>query len=177
MALNMADCKPKSGVVLLYPGESLKRQVTAWTETHAGHALVVSFARIPHEIQAVLREAAVALLDGTKNPRLTAAAFSQAADQLGPRSVAVYTEKTCEWLELHVRMRESMSLLGPMGELKWHELFEMMLPSGSRSQSLGPARRWPDGEPNPRVKAGFPRQSLHDVASVGHVSIDYRLGK
>ena len=148
----MADSKqPKSGVVLLYPGESLKRQVTAWTETHPGHALEVSFARLPHEIRAVLRDAAVALLDGTKNPRLTAAAFSQAADQLGAHCVAVYTEKTCEWLELHVRKRDAMLLLGPMGELRWCELFEMMLRPAARSRPLGPTKHWPDDAPNGRT--------------------------
>lgn len=26
--------------------------------------------------------------------------------------------------------------------------------TGNRSQSLGPARPWPDSEPNPRVRAG-----------------------
>ncbi len=132
--------KPKSDIALLYPGESLKRQVTAWTETHPGHALVVSYAKFPREIRAVLGDAAVALLDGTKNPRLTAVAFSQAADQLGAHCVAVYTEKTCEWLELYVRMRESMLLLGPMDAMKWRTLFETMLRSGSRSRLLGPTR-------------------------------------
>jgi len=166
--LSIADSEqPKSDIVLLYPGESLKRQVAGWADTHPEYSLEVSFATFPAEIQEVLRNAAVALLDATEDPRQAAVAFSQAVAQLGGYSVAIYTEKMYEWLELFVRIRGALLLLGPIGRHQWEEFFKGILREASRRRAAQQRSGALAGEPASSGKAALRGHSSGNGTSAG----------
>ena len=158
----------KSGVVVFYPGKSLKRQVAAWAKAHPEYAPEVSFAKFPPEVLEAIRNAAVVLLDGTQDPHQAAVAFSQAVDQLGPRSVAVYTERVYQWLEMFIRIRGALLLLGPMGETQWDEFFRSTLRSGGRTRGLEPVRAWPGAQHPTIAKTGLRQQRSGNGTSAGH---------
>jgi hypothetical protein len=119
-------------IVVFYPGDSLIEQLTSWSECHPDCNLAVSYAKSLLGIRRALGNADVALLDATAHPRQTMEAFSQAIARIGPNAMAVYTERMHEWLELAVRIRGVMLLLGPLSGPQWEGFFERMLPSVQR---------------------------------------------
>ena len=68
----------------------------------------------------------ISVVDATEGPARATAAFVQLIAESGPDCVAVYTEKMHAGLELFVRSRGSLLLLGPMSDASWAGLFEAM---------------------------------------------------
>jgi len=131
--LRLPHCEnPIVDVVIFYPGESLTEQIQSWMESHPDYSVDLSSARSETGIRKALRGADVALLDATADPRQAMETFTQAVVKLGEHSVAVYTEVMHAWLELSVRTRGVLLLLGPMTGAQWEGFFERMLPSGRR---------------------------------------------
>ena len=136
--LKTLDCQhPISNIVVFYPGDSLTEQVAAWIEGHPDCSLETSLARSLPGIRKALRNADVALLDATADPSRAWEAFSQAVARLGACSVAVYTETMHAWLELAVRIRGVLLLLGPLSSGQWEGFFERMLQSSRRLRTAG----------------------------------------
>lgn len=128
----MQPQRTASDIVLFYPGASLTDQVAGWSERHPQCSLEVSFAKTVPGIRQALSSADAAVLDATADPGQAMAAFSQAVAKLGAYSVAVYTERMHEWLELSVRIRGALLLLGPMDSSQWEGLFDRLLPGTGR---------------------------------------------
>jgi hypothetical protein len=112
-------------VLLLHPAPSLSDQIARCAELRPGWRVATSRARKLPEIRKVLSQAATAIIDGTEDPCLAAEGFLQAVAQLGAGAVAMYTEATDRDLELLVRVRGSVYLLGPLWPEQWESFFDL----------------------------------------------------
>jgi hypothetical protein len=143
-------CRPAAAdVLLLYPGESLRAQMELWGVQHPEQRVEVSRERSLPEIRRLLRGADAAVVDATDDPCKATDAFLQAVARLGANAVTMYTEGVCDGLELFVRMRGSLFLLGPLLTDQWDDVMESLL-RGKRNvpiartpatQSLRPGHR------------------------------------
>ncbi len=116
--------RDKTDVALFHPGESLLSQVAAWLADHGQFSLRVVSSVGPAAIDRALTQAAAVLIDATDRPGQAADALGHVLARIGPQAVAVYTERPHEGLELFVRVRGAMFLLGPMGRREWEAVFE-----------------------------------------------------
>jgi hypothetical protein len=114
-------------VLLLYPSCSLKDQIVVWASRHPERQVETSFERSLPEIRKLLRNAGAAMIDATADPGQATDAFLQAVARLGADAVVMYTEKMYDDLELFVRVRSSLFLLGPLFDEQWEEFFDRSL--------------------------------------------------
>ena len=75
----------------------------------------------------VLRRAAMVVIDATERPARAQEAFLHAVRRLGAEAVVMYTERMHDGLELFVRLRGSLFILGPLLAEQWEEYFEHVL--------------------------------------------------
>jgi hypothetical protein len=128
-------------LLLLYPGKSLGEQIRHWASKDAQRHVDVSFERSLPRIRQLLRRTGATLLDATTDPAATADAFLQAVACHGAGAVSVYTEVMHEDIELFVRLRGSLFLLGPLLDEQWEALFEPLM--RAERVRLAPAGRRP----------------------------------
>ena len=119
-------------VLLLCPGASLKDQVDLWAVRHPEWRVERSQGWSPPETRPLLRYAGTALVDATADPVRAREAFLLAVARLGASAVAMYTETMHtetmhDSLELFVRVRGALFLLGPLGDEQWEEYFQRTL--------------------------------------------------
>ena len=124
-------------VALLYPGDSLVQQ----TSDYCGRRLACEFqssrADSPSELREVFRHTAISVIDATSDPDRAVAALELAAEMPDRHCPAVYTEKVHEGLELSVRSRGALLLLGPLSQPDWEGLFEAAWQSVGREFRFG----------------------------------------
>jgi hypothetical protein len=102
----------------------------------------------PPEIRPLLRYAGTALVDATEDPARAREAFLRAVARLGTGAVAMYTETMHDSLELFVRVRGALFLLGPLGDEQWEEYFRRTLRTKKASPVAPlPARQRPRFSP------------------------------
>jgi hypothetical protein len=130
--------QPGSDIVLFYPGRSLMEQIADWGRKRQDRAVVASFARSLPEIRGAMEKAGAVVVDATDDDAQATEAFSQAASRLGTAAAAVYTERMHEGLELFVRLRGALLLLGPLSEGEWEGFFAgaQGCPARKRSRRL-----------------------------------------
>jgi len=134
--VNVLQTKKTADVLLLYPGDSLKEQITCWSGQHPERQAELSSERSLPKIRALLHRATTVLIDATSDPCMATDAFLQAIARLGAGAVAVYTEKMHDDLELFVRMHGSLFLLGPLWNEQWEDYFARQLPSDVPNPAL-----------------------------------------
>jgi len=125
--VNVLQIPKTADVLLLYPGHSLKDQITCWSARHPKRQAELSFERSLPRIRALLKRATTVLVDATEDPSQATDAFLQAVARLGAGAVAMYTETMHDDLELFVRMRGSLFLAGPLWNEQWEDYFERQL--------------------------------------------------
>jgi hypothetical protein len=128
--------RTESGVVLFYPGRLLTDQINGWAMRSGRCRTSISFDRTIIGIRDRLRRAAFAVIDATEDPSQGADAFLQSVNILGSDSVALYSEKSPEGLELLVRTLGSPLLLGPMSTDEWDGFLEHKFPTIIPFESL-----------------------------------------
>ena len=111
-------------IAVFYPGNSLMHQVSGWAVKFPAYDFALSFEELALEVQAVLEDSTLSIFDATDNPARALIALNQAIAEGGPDSAVVYTESMYEDLELFVRSRGALFLLGPMDDAVWLELFD-----------------------------------------------------
>lgn len=120
-------------VLLFYPGESLSDQLGFWAARYSQRHVTTSFERSLPEIRKLLRNTTTVVIDASADPSQATDAFLQAVTQLGANAVTMYTEKMHDDLEMFVRVRGSLFILGPLFEQQWDELFERLLRTKNNS--------------------------------------------
>jgi len=111
-------------IAVFYPGNVLMHQVSNWSGKWPAYDFAMTFAKSLPEIRAVLRSAAISILDATDEPVLAMDVLNLATGESVAGCVTVYTEKMLEGLELFVRSRSALLLLGPMEDPEWEDLFQ-----------------------------------------------------
>ena len=128
-------------LLLLYPGESLKEQISRWALQHPERQVNVSFEQSLPGIRRLLRHADATLLDATQDPSMAIEAFLQAVSCLGTDAVTVYAETLHDGLEFFVRLRGVPFLLGPLCDEQWDAFFEHIMRANCVEWPLWPARK------------------------------------
>jgi len=130
-------------IAICYPTESLSRQLALWGRKHEDCGIKPVFGRSVWEIRHSLNGADRVLVDASDDHAQAIELFSQSVARLGPRRVAVYTERMHEGLELFVRTQGVWLLLGPLTNCQWEEFFSSMLPPAQqeRAPRQSPQRR------------------------------------
>jgi hypothetical protein len=154
-------------VLLLQPARSLSDQIAHWARQRPGWRIAMSFARKLPEIRKVLDQTNTAIVDATEDPCLAAEGFLQAVTQLGASAVTMYTEVTHRDLELLVRVRGSLFLLGPLWADEWEGFFDGSLrrPKAASIVQMPAGRRWLR---HWREAAGECRTLVHRVQNDRH---------
>ncbi len=111
-------------VLLLHPSKSLSDQIARWAHERPEWRVAMSAVRKLPEIRKVLDLATTAIVDASEDPCLAAEGFLQAVTQLGAGAVMMYTEVAHRDLELLVRVRGSLFLLGPLWPDQWESFFD-----------------------------------------------------
>lgn len=112
-----------SDIVLYCAGESLLSQVARHMPDHQYCLRLVSAASCA-EPDALPGFAAFSIIDATDHPAAAMAALEHALDLIDPDLLTVYTERMHTGLELFVRLRGVIMLLGPMSQQEWTSFFE-----------------------------------------------------
>jgi hypothetical protein len=111
-------------VVLFLAEESLLYQVATWMRAERRFSLRLVSSRDPLVMGRALDDAAVAIIDATREPGEAMAILEQGIRYLGPQRLAVYSEQMHQGLELFVRVRGVVLLAGPMTPAEWQGVFE-----------------------------------------------------
>ena len=109
-------------VLLLFAGDSLAVQAAAWVRGHPRIGLRLLFPSSVSVVDSAVRGAALALIDATEDKDRAIALLDQAIARIGPRRVAIYTERMHRGLEPRVRSRGSLVMLGPLSQAEWSAL-------------------------------------------------------
>ncbi len=155
------------GVVVFHPGGSLMRQLGVWSGSHPGCNLDFSSATSLLEIHRDCYHGAFVLIDAVEDPKLARLVFLQAMTDREAPAVAVYTETADESLELFVRTRGGLFLLGPMSNACWEGVFEGMLQFNTTESRRRPLRPRRAGKEAERVAAGVPELSSGEQCTAG----------
>lgn len=133
-------------VVLFYAGKSLLEQAGNWVYGQPNLFLrLVSSCSRP-VVNKALSEASAVIVDVTEHPDDAMDVFQYAVGRAESRQLAVYTERSHEGLEIFVRSRGVLLLLGPLNPTEWEAFFESLQPSEARSVaglSFGTERKPP----------------------------------
>ena len=131
---NRKKGSPVGEIALFYPCDSLSRQITSWARKHPGCTIQSSFSKTLPEIRSVLERVDVAVVDATEDHAQAADAFLQASARLGTNGAAMYSERMHDDMEVFVRSRGALVLLGPLDEAEWDGFLDLAL-YGKRERS------------------------------------------
>lgn len=120
-------CIPTDNVVLFYSTESLLAQVSEWVHARRQVCLSLCSSTLARTICDSLAGADVALFDATESPGRAMDALQRGLEMTDAGAMAVYTEVMHEGLELFVRVRGTLLLLGPQSLTEWDGFFQGML--------------------------------------------------
>ena len=124
-------------VALVYPSESLSRQIATWARRRTDCIVAPVFVRSLPEIRRAVRHVDAVIVDATEDYVQAVDAFSQAAACLGAHATTVYAERMHEGLELFVRMRGSLLLFGPLSDVQWEDFLDLSLHPHRRKRRWG----------------------------------------
>lgn len=130
-------------IAVFYPSNSLMHQVSNWAGENPGCGFQLCFPKSVQEIETIVPDTTISIVDATEEPNRATAAFVQLIGRSGTDSVAVYTEEMHAGLELFVRSRGSLLLLGPMSDASWGGLLEAMRRCAERQSAF----RFPPQQP------------------------------
>jgi len=155
------------GIVVFHPGGSLMRQFGVWSGSHPGCNLDYSSATSLLDIHRACYHAAFVLIDAVEDPQFARLVLLQVMTDREAPAVAVYTEAADESLELFVRTRGGLLVLGPMSDASWEGVFEGMLQFNTMESRRRPLRQRRAGKEAERVTAGVPELSSGEQCTAG----------
>ena len=155
------------GIVVFHSGDSLMRQLGVWSDGYPECNLCLSSAESLLEIYKASRRGAFVLIDVAEDPKRARLVMLQVTAAREAPAVAVYTEVADEGLELFVRTRGGLLLLGPMSNASWDGVFEGVLQSSARKPRRGLVKQRRVGREAERVAAGVPERSSGKQCSAG----------
>ena len=119
--------KRANELLLLFPTASLVEQISECLQRQHELGLTVCHSIQPANQQGALAQVDIAIADATQEPEAAAKAFEIAAAVLGSHRASTYTEVMHTGLELFVRTRGGLLLLGPMSVTEWGGYFHSVL--------------------------------------------------
>ena len=155
------------GIVVFHPGGSLMRQLGVWSGSHPGCNLDFSSAQSLLEIRKVSHHGTFVLIDAVEDPKRARLVTLQVTTLPETPVVAVYTEAADEGLELFVRTRGGLLLLGPMSNAFWEGVFEGVLQFDTRKPRRGLVKQRRAGKEAERAATGVPERSSEKQCSAG----------
>jgi hypothetical protein len=123
-------------LLLLFPTDSLVEQISECLQLHHELGLTVCSSSQTANQRGALAQADIAIADATQEPEAAAKAFEIAAAILGSHHVSTYTETMHTGLELFVRTRGGLLLLGPMSMTEWGGYFQSAMRGQEKAARL-----------------------------------------
>ncbi|MCK4623767.1 MAG: hypothetical protein KAV00_00515 [Phycisphaerae bacterium] len=120
-------------VVLFYAGKSLLEQAGNWVDGQPNLFLRLVSSRSRPVVNKALSEASAVIVDITEHPDTAMDVFQYAVGRPESGELAVYTERSHEGLEIFVRSRGVLLLLGPLNPAEWGAFFESLQPPEASS--------------------------------------------
>ena len=117
------DGQGQDVVVLFYAEQSLMEQITSFAYKRRRLFVRLVSSCNPAAINAALSNAGFVLIDATERPARAMDLLEYVLPQVGRERLAVYTERVYQGLEIFVRVRGVLLLLGPMERAVWSGLF------------------------------------------------------
>ncbi len=155
------------GIVVFHSGDSLMRQLDVWSDRCPGCDLRFSSAESSLEICNASRRGTFVLIDAVEDPKRARLGMLWVTAVREAPVVAVYTEAADEGLELFVRTRGGLLLLGPMSNASWDGVFGGVLQSSTRKPRCGLVKQLRVGREAERVAAGVSEPSSGKQCSAG----------
>lgn len=143
------------------------RQLDVWSDGYPECNLRLSSAESLLEIYTASRRGTFVLIDAVKDPKRARLVMLQVTAAREAPAVAVYTEAADEGLELFVRTRGGLLLLGPMSSASWNGVFERVLQSSTRKPRRGLGKQRRVGKESDRVAAAVLERSSGKQCSAG----------
>jgi hypothetical protein len=115
-------------IMLLHAGESLQEQIAEWGCLHPTVRIQLALSAVPTTVRTLMSDVVSIVIDATEHPDAatqtleSVLAIIQSVET--ELKLGVYTEKVHEGLELFVRRRGILFLLGPMVMAEWDGFFE-----------------------------------------------------
>ena len=142
-------------VVLFYAEQSLTEQITSFAcKRRCLFVRSVSSCN-PAVVNDALSNAGYSLIDATERPARAMDLLEYVLPRVGRERLAVYTERVYEGLEIFVRVRGVLLLLGPMTPTEWSGLFRPLRKAPFRLITSTAA-----GSPSERPKKVIPMSPL-----------------
>ena len=113
-------------IAVFYPNNSLMHQVSEFAGEDANCKFRFVFPVSVGQIREALGPQTVSIVDATEDPARAATVLIHTLAEAEPGSAAVYTETMHNGLELFVRSRGALLLLGPLDNSSWKGLIETM---------------------------------------------------
>lgn len=103
------------------------KQITEWGHLRPGADIRLASSSLPATLRALASEVLAAVIDATEHPEAAMRTLGGVlavlrTAEMKPK-LGVYTEKVYEGLEMFVRLRGILFLLGPMGPVEWDGFF------------------------------------------------------
>jgi len=106
-------------VALLWPTDSLVRQLAQWARGHHRMAIRAVWPGMPDLAEQAMERAAFSVIDATNHPTEAMSIVQQAVAQGGRDKLAIYTEVMHRGMEIMIRSQGVAVLLGPMSDEQW----------------------------------------------------------
>jgi len=120
-------------IVLFHAGESLLEQVADWVRRHRWISLRLVSSYQAATVRRSLARWTAGVIDATQHPRAALRTLQQVLEVPDCRlpALCVYTERMHAALEMFVRRRGVLLLLGPMTQTEWSGFFDLAAPIAS----------------------------------------------
>jgi uncharacterized membrane protein YecN with MAPEG domain len=119
---SVSTIQPTTEIAVFYPTSALMLDLADWFGGHSRFAMRMVQSRQVNNIQGVFQRAAVAIIDATEALNAAITAMGICLEYLPPENIVVYTKCMHEGLELFVRTRGVLLVLGPISRIEWEAL-------------------------------------------------------
>ena len=142
-------------VVLFYAEQSLTEQIVGFACKRRRLFVRSVSSCNPAVVNDALSNAGYSLIDATERPARAMDLLEYVLPRVGRERLAVYTERVYEGLEIFVRVRGVLLLLGPMTPTEWSGLFRPL-----RKEPLRAVAPIAAGSPSGRPETVIPMSPL-----------------
>ena len=117
--MGMVEQADGTDVAIFYPDDRLLSDLSAWFARNPRFHMEVVLSRRMSVMRSIAAQATFSIIDATQclDPAITA--LGVALECVPPERILLYTQRMHEGLELFVRCRGVLMLLGPASQIEW----------------------------------------------------------
>ncbi len=116
---SVSAIQPATEIVVFYPASALMLDLANWFGRHSRFNMRAVESHQVNNIRAASQRAALAIVDATEALNAAMTALGLCLENLPPEKIVVYTERMHDGLEIFVRSRRVLLMLGPASQTEW----------------------------------------------------------